>query len=129
MNNMAIIIDGKATSAAIKEEIKLEVEALKNEKDLTPGLAVIIVGENPASKIYVRNKNQSCIATGMYSVVIEMPEDTTEEALLCKINELNHAPEIHGILVQLPLPKHIDEEKVLKAIIPERTLTDSIPPT
>ena len=125
---MAIIIDGKATSTAIKEEIRLEVEALKSEKDLTPGLAVIIVGENPASKIYVRNKNQSCIATGLYSVVIEMPEDTTEEALLCKINELNHAPEIHGILVQLPLPKHIDEEKVLKAIIPEKDV-DGFHPT
>ena len=125
---MAIIIDGKATSTAIKEEIKLEVEALKAQKGLTPGLAVIIVGENPASKIYVRNKNQSCIATGMYSVVIEMPEDTTEEALLCKINELNHAPEIHGILVQLPLPKHIDEEKVLKAIVPEKDV-DGFHPT
>ena len=125
---MAIIIDGKATSTAIKEEIRLEVKALKSEKDLTPGLAVIIVGENPASKIYVRNKNQSCIATGMYSVVIEMPEDTTEEALFCKINELNHAPEIHGILVQLPLPKHIDEEKVLKAIFPEKDV-DGFHPT
>ena len=125
---MAIIINGKETSALIKEEIRLEVEALKKEKGLTPGLAVIIVGENPASKIYVRNKNQSCIATGMNSIVLEMPEDTPEIALLNKIEELNSDPAIHGILVQLPLPRHINEDKVLKAIRPEKDV-DGFHPT
>ena len=125
---MAIIIDGKATSADIKEEVRIEAEKLKAEKGITPGLAVIIVGENPASKIYVKNKNQSCLKAGMHSVVIEMPEDTAEEALLEKIGQLNVDPTIHGILVQLPLPKHINEEKVLKAIVPEKDV-DGFHPT
>lgn len=125
---MAIIIDGKATSAIIKEEVRLEAEKLKAEKGLTPGLAVIIVGENPASKVYVRNKHQSCIQAGMHSVVIEMPEDISEETLLEEINALNVDPTIHGILVQLPLPKHINEDKVLNAIIPEKDV-DGFHPT
>ncbi|MBE6544056.1 MAG: bifunctional methylenetetrahydrofolate dehydrogenase/methenyltetrahydrofolate cyclohydrolase FolD [Ruminococcaceae bacterium] len=125
---MAIIIDGKATSAIIKEEVRVEAEQLKAEKGLTPGLAVIIVGENPASKVYVRNKHQSCIKAGMHSVVIEMPEDIAEETLLEEIAALNVDPTIHGILVQLPLPKHINEDKVLNAIVPEKDV-DGFHPT
>ena len=117
---MAIIISGKDTSAAIRAELKIEVETLKKEKGITPGLAVVIVGSDPASKIYVRNKHRACEEIGMLSEVYEMPEDTTEEALLALIDKLNANDAIHGILVQLPLPKHLDEKKVIYRIHPEK---------
>lgn len=116
---MAQIIDGKKISAEIRTEISAEVERLKSEGVL-PGLAVIIVGENPASKVYVRNKGKACAEVGMYSEIIEMEESTSEEALLLKIDELNKRDDIHGILVQLPLPKQIDESAVIAAISPEK---------
>lgn len=116
---MANIIDGKKISAEIRAEITEEVKAMKAE-GINPGLAVIIVGENPASQVYVRNKGKACEEVGIYSEIIRMPEETTEETLLTKIDELNARNEISGILVQLPLPKHISEEKVIAAISPEK---------
>ncbi len=116
---MANIIDGKKISAEIRAEITEEVKAMKAE-GIHPGLAVIIVGENPASQVYVRNKGKACEEVGIYSEIIRMPEETTEETLLDKIDELNARKEISGILVQLPLPKHISEEKVIAAIAPEK---------
>lgn len=117
---MAIIISGKETSATIRGELKAEVAKLKEEKGLTPGLAVVIVGSDPASKIYVRNKHRACEEVGMLSRVYEMPEETTEEELLSLIDTLNADAEIHGILVQLPLPKHLDEKKVIYRIDPKK---------
>ena len=116
---MAQIIDGKKISAEIRAEIAEEVKAMKAE-GINPGLAVIIVGENPASQVYVRNKGKACEEVGIYSEIIEMPEATTEEALLAKIAELNARKEISGILVQLPLPKHINEASVIAAISPDK---------
>lgn len=116
---MAQIIDGKKISAQIREEIAAEVAKLKAEGTV-PGLAVIIVGENPASKVYVRNKGKGCAEVGMYSEIIEMAEETTQEELLAKIDELNARRDINGILVQLPLPKQIDERAVIAAISPAK---------
>ncbi len=115
----AMLIDGKKIAAETRAEIAAQVEEQK-AAGVTPGLAVIIVGENPASQVYVRNKHKACGEVGMYSEVIEMPGDTTEETLLAKIAELNDDDKIDGILVQLPLPKHIDEEKVIHAIRPDK---------
>ncbi len=116
---MATIIDGKKISTEIRAEITEEVKQMK-AAGIHPGLAVIIVGENPASQVYVRNKGKACEEVGIYSEIIRMPEETTEEALLQKIDELNGRTEISGILVQLPLPRHISEEKVIAAIAPEK---------
>lgn len=116
---MAQIIDGKKISAQIREEIAAEVAQMKAE-GIIPGLAVIIVGENPASKVYVRNKGKGCAEVGMYSEIIEMAEETTQAELLSKIDELNARRDINGILVQLPLPKQIDERAVIAAISPEK---------
>ena len=116
---MAQIIDGKKISAQIREEIAAEVAQMKAEGTV-PGLAVIIVGENPASKVYVRNKGKGCAEVGMYSEIIEMAEETTQAELLSKIDELNARCDIHGILVQLPLPKQIDERAVIAAISPSK---------
>lgn len=117
---MAKIIDGKAISAEIRTEISEEVKAFEKEHGFKPGLSVIIVGENPASKVYVRNKKLACEQVGFYSEVIEMPEETTEAELLSVIDRLNDDGKIHGILVQLPLPKHINEESVLLRINPKK---------
>lgn len=111
------LIDGKAISTALKSKIAEEVEVLK-AKGVTPGLAVIIVGEDPASQVYVRNKELACATCGMYSEKIELPETTTEEELIALVEKLNSRPEINGILCQLPLPRHIDEKAVLNAIDP-----------
>lgn len=115
----AKIIDGKAMSDAIKEEIAQRVCILK-EKGVTPGLAVVLVGSDPASEIYVRNKQQACDQTGVYSRTITLPADTTQEELENVIRELNDDDGIHGILVQLPLPKGLDENAALAAIVPEK---------
>ena len=115
----AMLIDGKKIAAETRAEIA-EAVAAQKAAGVTPGLAVIIVGENPASQVYVRNKHKACGEVGMYSEVIEMPGDTTQETLLAKIAELNDHDKIDGILVQLPLPKHIDEEKVIHAIRPDK---------
>lgn len=115
----ATIIDGKAVSQKIKEQVKVRVEKLKSQ-GVTPGLAVVLVGDNSASLTYVKNKQRTCEALGMRSDLHEFPESLSEAELLSKIDELNNDPGIHGILVQLPLPKHIDEFKVINAISPTK---------
>ena len=116
---MARLIDGKAVSARLRQEMKAEVEALK-EKGITPGLAVVLVGEDPASQVYVRNKIRACEELGIRSENHLLPADTTQEALLGLIEELNRREEVSGILVQLPLPRQIREEAVIAAIAPEK---------
>lgn len=118
----AQLLEGKVFASQIKEAVKIDVEKLQSEYGVRPGLAVIIVGENPASKVYVASKHRSCGEVGMYSEVIEMPENTTKEELLNKIDELNKNAKIHGILVQLPLPAHIsaDEAEILDFIHPDK---------
>jgi methylenetetrahydrofolate dehydrogenase (NADP+)/methenyltetrahydrofolate cyclohydrolase len=113
----AQIISGKELAKEIRAELKDEVEQLK-EKGITPGLRVILVGEDPASQVYVRNKAKACEKLGIHEVTDELPADTSEEDLLAMIDKYNKDPTYHGILVQLPLPKHIDESKVLYAIDP-----------
>ena len=117
---MAVLIDGKATSLAVRSEIKEGVDAFAKEHNTVPGLAVVIVGENPASQVYVRNKHKACGEVGIYSEVHELPENTTEAELLELVNRLNSDDKINGILVQLPLPKHLDEEKVILSINPRK---------
>jgi methylenetetrahydrofolate dehydrogenase (NADP+)/methenyltetrahydrofolate cyclohydrolase len=116
----AKILYGKEFAAQIKESARIEIEKIKNKFNVTPGLAVIIVGENPASQVYVRNKHKSCEELGIKSVVVEMPESTTKEELLAKIDELNADKTIHGILVQLPLPNAIKSysDEILNRIDP-----------
>jgi methylenetetrahydrofolate dehydrogenase (NADP+)/methenyltetrahydrofolate cyclohydrolase len=116
----ARLLEGKIFAAEIKAEVKKRVEVLQEKFQAAPGLAVIIVGENPASKVYVRNKHRSCEEIGIYSEVIEMLETTTKEELLAKIDELNANRKIHGILVQLPLPAQIqaDEMEIINRIDP-----------
>ena len=109
------IIDGKAISAQIKEEVKLEIVELKKQ-GITPALAVVLVGSDSASQVYVNNKKKACELVGISSHSFELPEETTEEALLILIEKLNNDSSIHGILVQMPLPKHINEDKVILAI-------------
>ncbi|WP_372796157.1 bifunctional methylenetetrahydrofolate dehydrogenase/methenyltetrahydrofolate cyclohydrolase FolD [Pontiella sp.] len=115
----AEIIDGKQIAADIREELKAEVEALK-EKGIVPGLGVILVGEDPASKSYVSAKEKACETIGIFSDDNRLPADTTQEELLALVERMNHDPKINGILVQLPLPKHIDEAAVLLAIDPDK---------
>ena len=115
----AQLLDGKAMSEELRADIARKVAALK-ERGVTPGLAVILVGDDPASQIYVRNKGIGCEKTGMHSVTIRMPEDTTQQALEEQIRALTADPAIHGILVQLPLPRHLDEAAALSAIVPEK---------
>lgn len=116
---MAKIIDGKAVALRVKGEVRAEVERLK-EKGIQTGLAVIIVGNNPASRVYVNNKKKACEEVGIQSFEYALPEETTEEDLLALIDRLNKEPEVDGILCQLPLPKHINEEKILYAIDPAK---------
>ena len=115
----AKILDGKVLSAEIKEKVARQVAAMK-EQGVIPGLAVILVGNDPASEIYVRNKGKGCEDTGMLSRTIRMDENTTQEALEEEIEKLNRDPAIHGILVQLPLPDHLDEQAALARILPEK---------
>jgi len=117
---MAKIIDGKKIAAETRRDIAERAAAFENINGFKPGLAVIIVGEDPASQVYVRNKKRACEEVGFYSQVYEMPAETTMEALLEKIEELKNDTQIHGILVQLPLPKHLDEKEVIAAIPPEK---------
>ncbi len=116
----AKILDGKKLAEEIKREVKAETEHLKRERGIVPGLAFILVGENPASHIYVKMKGKGCEEVGFYSVTLEMPESTSEDALLAKIEEFNQEKKIHGILVQMPLPKQIREEKVVEAVDPTK---------
>lgn len=117
---MAEIIDGKLVSKAVREKIKEETSILKEKYGITPGLAVILVGDDPASAVYVRNKHKGCLEVGFESYEIKMPADISEQELLDKIDELNGDDKVNGILVQLPLPKHISEEKVINRILPEK---------
>ena len=113
-----VLLDGKILSAKIKEEVKVEVTQIVKEKNITPGLAVILVGNDAASATYVASKAKACKDAGIYSDVHEMPESITQEELLETINMMNNNPKLDGILVQLPLPKHIDTTTVLEAINP-----------
>ena len=117
---MAKLIDGKLISAQIRAEIKEEVASFEKENGFVPGLAVVIVGENPASQVYVRNKARACAEVGFYSEVHELPETTAQEELNALVDRLNADERIHGILVQLPLPKHLDETEVLLRIDPNK---------
>jgi len=115
----ASIIDGKAISEKLREEIKGSVDELL-ERGLKPGLAVVIVGDDPASRTYVNNKKKACAQVGIYSEEHALPAETTQEQLIALVRELNSRDDIHGILVQLPLPRHIDEEAVIAAISPKK---------
>lgn len=117
---MSKIIDGKAISAVIRQELAEKTKQFKKENGFAPGLAVIIVGEDPASKVYVRNKHRACEEIGFASFGYELPADTTEDELIGLVKKLNADERVHGILVQLPLPKHLDEEKVLLTIDPRK---------
>ncbi|WP_372658822.1 bifunctional methylenetetrahydrofolate dehydrogenase/methenyltetrahydrofolate cyclohydrolase FolD [Hydrogenophaga sp.] len=115
----AQLIDGKALSQQLRADVSARVAKLKT-KGIQPGLAVILVGENPASQVYVRNKVKACEDTGMHSVLENWPASLSEDALLARVAALNADPSIHGILVQLPLPAHIDAQKVIEAIAPSK---------
>ena len=117
---MAHIIDGKAISAAVRAEITADTAAFIKETGVIPGLAVVIVGSDPASQVYVRNKRKACTEVGFYSEAYELPEETTQEELEALVDKLNEDPKIHGILVQLPLPRHLDEQRILLRIRPEK---------
>jgi methylenetetrahydrofolate dehydrogenase (NADP+)/methenyltetrahydrofolate cyclohydrolase len=117
---MAELINGKQISSDIKEEIKQEVGELERTKGFKPGLAVILVGENPASKVYVSSKQKGCDAVGFLSESIKMLDTVSTQDVLAEIGKLNARKDIHGILVQLPLPDQVDKDKVLEAILPEK---------
>jgi len=116
----ARILDGKAIAADLRATIRQEVEALLTAGQRVPGLAVILVGEDPASQVYVRNKEKACQEVGFHSELIRLPADVPENELLALIDQLNHRDEIDGILVQLPLPAHIDEKTVIERILPTK---------
>lgn len=118
----AKLLEGKVFAAKIKADVKAQITTLEEKYGVVPGLAVVIVGENPASKVYVANKHRSCAEVGIYSEVIELPATATKEALLAKIDELNKNEQIHGILVQLPLPEHMGaaEAQILERIDPNK---------
>ena len=103
------IIDGKKVSAAVKEQVRLDTLALKNEHGITPGLAVVIVGDDPASRVYVNNKKKACELVGFRSEEYALPAETTQEELIALVDTLNKKQDINGILVQLPLPGHLDD--------------------
>jgi methylenetetrahydrofolate dehydrogenase (NADP+)/methenyltetrahydrofolate cyclohydrolase len=114
------IIDGKQTAAKIKKELKIEISKIVEEGKIPPGLVTILVGDDPASSVYVKMKNKACAEIGMYSEIKKLDAKTTEEELLNVIVDYNNNPKIHGILVQLPLPKHIDEDKIIETILPKK---------
>ncbi len=117
---MTTIIDGKAMAAELSDQIRSETAALKEEHGIQPGLTVVIVGEDPASQVYVRNKKRTAESCGFNSVQHTLPADATEDTLLSLIDDLNSDASVHGILVQLPLPKHLDEERITQAITPAK---------
>jgi methylenetetrahydrofolate dehydrogenase (NADP+)/methenyltetrahydrofolate cyclohydrolase len=116
----ARILDGKALAQKLREQIATQVAALRAQRQVVPGLTVLLVGENPASQVYVRSKNNACKAAGMRGQVIALPADLTERALLDRIDTLNDDPKVHGILVQLPLPTEIDESRVVERVRPAK---------
>ena len=117
---MAKIIDGKQVSADVKEQVRLETEALAKAYGKTPGLAVVIVGNDPASRVYVNNKKKACETVGFRSFEYALPEETTQEELLELVETLNHDDNVNGILVQLPVPKQIDDKAIINAISAEK---------
>lgn len=117
---MAELINGKEVSAAVRVGIAAEVAKLKAEYNVVPGLAVVVVGDDPASAIYVRNKHRACLEVGINSFEYRFPADVSEDEVLDKIRELNADDSVHGILVQLPLPKHINEKNIIESITPEK---------
>lgn len=117
---MAIIVSGKEVSASIRERLKEDTKEFVKEHGYAPGLAVIIVGEDPASKVYVNNKHKACLEVGFTSEVYRLPQETTMEELLALVDKLNADDKIHGILCQLPLPKHLNEEQVILRINPDK---------
>lgn len=119
-NIVSNIINGKEIAARLRDGLKEEIRSLKEKHGVTPGLSVVLVGDNPASKVYVRNKGKASEEVGIHSVQYDLPAETTEKELLALVDRLNKDPKVHGILVQLPLPRHIDEEKVLEAILPSK---------
>ena len=114
------IIDGKKVSAEVKEQVRKQVEELKAAHGITPGLAVVIVGDDPASRVYVNNKKKACEVVGFKSEEYALPAETTQEELLALVEKLNNKEDINGILVQLPLPKHLDDKAVIEAINPQK---------
>ena len=116
----ADIIDGKAFAANVRERVADHVARLKDEHGITPGLAVVLVGEDPASQVYVRSKGKQTVEVGMNSYEHKLPAETAEADLLALINQLNADPAVHGILVQLPLPGHLNEDLVINAIDPAK---------
>ncbi len=121
------LIDGKELARSLRGEIAAGVAALKAEKGVTPGLAVVLVGDNPASVSYVTAKEKACTEAGMLSREIRLPAETTEDELVALVKKLNCDPEIHGILVQLPVPKHIRDKAVIDAIVPEKDVDGFTP--
>ncbi|MBO4569010.1 MAG: bifunctional methylenetetrahydrofolate dehydrogenase/methenyltetrahydrofolate cyclohydrolase FolD [Candidatus Methanomethylophilaceae archaeon] len=113
------LILGKDVSEEIYLELRARIAALK-ERGVVPGLAVVLVGDDPASQVYVRKKGEMCESLGMHSVTVRMPGDISQEALMAKVEELNRDPSVHGFLVQLPLPSHLDEEQVINSISPDK---------
>jgi methylenetetrahydrofolate dehydrogenase (NADP+) / methenyltetrahydrofolate cyclohydrolase len=123
----AIVIDGKASAAKLREKIAAETARLKSAHGLIPGLATVLVGHDPASEVYVRNKRKTAEAIGFKSVHVELPADVAQDVLLAKVKGLCTDPSVHGILVQLPLPKHLDESAVLDALDPAKDV-DALTP-
>ncbi len=117
---MADIIDGKAFAESLRKRIASETARIKSEANVTPGLAVVLVGEDPASKVYVKNKGKQTVEAGMNSIEHRLDENVSQDELLSLINDLNNDPGVHGILCQLPLPKHLDESMMINAINPEK---------
>jgi methylenetetrahydrofolate dehydrogenase (NADP+)/methenyltetrahydrofolate cyclohydrolase len=115
----AELIDGNAIARSIRDEVTLDVARLV-ARGIKPGLAVVLVGDDPASEVYVRNKGRACDEAGMHSVTINMPATTTQQELLAQVKRLNDDPAIHGILVQMPLPKHLDADVVIRSILPAK---------
>lgn len=116
----AQILDGQATAKQIREEIRLEVEEFIQRTGVTPHLAVVIVGEDPASQVYVNMKKKAAIAAGMHSTVHELPADSSQEQVMGIVRELSADPSIHGVMVQHPVPKHLDEQAILDSVAPEK---------
>ena len=114
------VIDGKAIAADVRKQVAADVAALKSAHGVTPGLAVVLVGEDPASQVYVRNKGKQTQECGMQSFEHRLPETTSEADILALVQQLNNDPAVHGILVQLPLPKHVDSNKILNTILPDK---------
>ncbi len=116
----AQVLDGKALAKKIRAQIADEVATLQHERQIVPGLAVVLVGDNEASKVYVRNKEKACTEAGFHAEQHNLPASTSESDLLTLVSQLNEDPKIHGILVQLPLPEHLDEQRILQAIDPDK---------